>query len=66
MHLLSFLVIMTQRASFILQKFTQNYNESFVIPRSVTNATEYRLMEFCEKKYYVALIQQIKNQYLIK
>ena len=50
----------------VIQKFAQNYNESFVIPSSVTNATECRLMEFSEKKYYVALIRQIKNQYLIK
>ena len=63
---MSFLLIMLHRAIFILQKFAQNYNESFVIPSSVTHATECRLMEFSEKKYYVALIRQIKNQYLIK
>ena len=43
-----------------------NYNESKAVPRSDTIATECRLMEFSEIKYYVALIRQIKKPIVVK
>ena len=43
------------------RKIKINYNESKAVPRSDTIATECRLMEFSEMKYYVALIRQIKK-----